>query len=71
MKILSYLLSSDLGTSVITVAVTVLIIWLIREIVCWYWKVNLALDELRMINKNLTILIDLQNKGGDKKIDIN
>lgn len=58
MKILSYLLFDDTNvlSLLIVVAVSIGIIWLIREIVCWYWKVNDIINQLKEVNSKLEIL---------------
>lgn len=50
---------------VVLVAVSLAVLLIGREIVCWYWKVNTALDQLarlesvlRNMDKNLVVLAD-------------
>lgn len=58
------LVQGGLGLMLV-VGVGILALLIGREIVCWYWKVNTALDQLvrleqvlRNIDKNLIVLTD-------------
>jgi len=48
---------NDMMFSAIAGLVALVIIFLIcRELICWYWKINEAVDLLREIHKELKIL---------------
>lgn len=51
-------MNKDLSDSIITILVItgilMLIVWAIRSICLWYWRVNDVINELKLINKNLT-----------------
>lgn len=62
----------DLGTLLITIGVTVLVFLIIREVVCWYWKINAEVDlledireEVRATNAILKKMIVSQNASED------
>ena len=51
----------DNSTSIIITAIICIIIFFIcRHLLCWYWKINDAIDQLQEINKKLSTLIELQ-----------
>jgi hypothetical protein len=56
-------------TTLMTLTSIVLLFLLCREIVCWYWKINLmlkaqqeAVKELRAISGHLSAIVDLIKK---------
>lgn len=42
---------------VLIVAIAVLLFFVLRELFCWYWKINTMVEELKMINTNLTLML--------------
>ncbi len=42
----------DLGSFLITLGVLILVFFLVREILCWYWKVNKIVELLGDIKDN-------------------
>lgn len=44
--------SFNVGTVVIVFGVLILFFFLIREILCWYWKINEGIDILKQIEIN-------------------
>lgn len=40
-------------------AILLLLFLLGREIVCWYWKINEALDTLKAIDEKLSVQINI------------
>jgi hypothetical protein len=47
-------------------AIVILLFWLGREIVCWYWKINDALDTLKSIEEKLTVQINIMARSQQK-----
>jgi len=47
--------------------VILLIVFLLgREIVCWYWKINDALDTLKAIDEKLSVQINIMARSQQK-----
>jgi len=44
------------------VCITVLILWAIRSIVCWYWKIDRVVGLLENIDKELKELKQLRDR---------
>jgi hypothetical protein len=53
---------SDIATLLFVVVLVFLLFLVLRELFCWYYKINAGLKELKEINANLKILI--QANGG-------
>ena len=39
----------------------------IRDVVCWYWKINAMVDNLESIDSKLTMIIDLMEDNLEKR----
>jgi len=61
------LLKIDIPQTIIIAVVVLVVFFLIREIICWYYKINETLEELKMINKNLTSLIDKMDERNNEE----
>lgn len=70
MKTLSILLSVD-GLSIfgilVVIGVACVIFLALRSVALWYWKIETIISELKMINKNLTIMIEKEDGQKEKK----
>jgi hypothetical protein len=63
MKTLNILnISGDITSILVITGIAILIFLAIREIMCWYWKINITVEELKKANKNLETLISLNRK---------
>lgn len=71
MKNLSILLSGDFATSIfgilVVLGVAIVIFLALRSVALWYWKIETIISELKMINKNLTIMIEKEDGQKEKK----
>ncbi|MDR2131821.1 MAG: hypothetical protein LBP30_00580 [Clostridiales Family XIII bacterium] len=52
-----------MGRFLIVLLILFLLFLLLREVLCWYWKINKRLHELRQINQTLTELRDILIQG--------
>lgn len=43
----------DFAKILLGAIVIIMIVLLIREILCWYWKINTIIDHLELMNDNL------------------
>jgi hypothetical protein len=50
------LLSNSDQQIFIYIAIGIGIFFLVREVFCWYWKINSIVDELKKMNANLDLL---------------
>lgn len=46
--------------------VLVLVVWLGRELVCWYWKINAGLEILERIDRNLAAIAEASRDSEDR-----
>ena len=47
-------------------AILLILFLLGREIVCWYWKINEALDTLKAIDEKLSVQINIMARSQQK-----
>jgi len=63
-------MGEGMGILFISIIVGFVILLIAREVVCWYWKINRAVDSLENIESLLEVLLDqLDNTSGKTKED--
>lgn len=50
------------GDAIIYLIIIVVVFLLLREVNCWYWKINKGLEKFEEINENLNELVRLTKK---------
>lgn len=57
----------NVGGTLIVIVVVIVVTLICREIVCWYWKINKAVELLASIDNKLNIICGIQQAKDDIK----